>query len=272
VTLPKVVIAEQASALAELLSIVETRHHLPQGAIKIELMFETPQLVVNRDGRCAIPKLIEASGGRCRGIHFGPYDYTASLNIGAADASVGHPACDFARRLLQAGTAGTGVTISDGPTALMPISPHRPRTGETLTAAQREENGRAVRAAMRLHFDNVSRALRDGIYQGWDLHPAQLPTRYAAVYAFFLATVASAGSRLRAFVDQATRASLTGNVFDDAASAQTLLNFFLQGRACGALSDAEAETAGLTIEELRERSFQRIVERRGTNVSGEAAR
>ena len=211
--LPKVAIPEQATALAELLSMIESRHKLPHGAIGIELMFETPQMVVDREGRCAVPKLMDASGGRCRGIHFGPYDYTASLGITSADASVAHPACDFARRLLQAATAGRGIAISDGPTALMPIPPHRPRAGELLSAEQREFNANAVRAAMRLHFENVSRALRDGIYQGWDLHPGQLPTRYAAVYAFFLATANSAAIRLRAFVDQAMRRLALGQCF-----------------------------------------------------------
>ena len=38
----------------------------------------------------------------------------------------------------------------------------------------------------RMHFDDVRHSLRHAYYQGWDLHPAQLPTRYAAVYSFFL--------------------------------------------------------------------------------------
>ena len=36
-----------------------------------------------------------------------------------------------------------------------------------------------------------------GFYQGWDLHPGQLPTRYAATYAFFRAGLPRALSRLQ---------------------------------------------------------------------------
>jgi citrate lyase beta subunit len=259
ITLPKVVCPEQVEALAELLSIIESGNRLAPRSIRMELMFESPRVLVDAQGRCAVPSLIRAAAGRCRGIHFGPYDYTASLNITAAAAGLSHPACEFARRLLQAAAAGSGVTISDGPTAIMPLPLHR---GDSLTAAQIDENTAAVRSALSLHFDNVTRALHDGIYQGWDLHPAQLPARYAAVYAFFLAGADAAARRLRAFIDQAMRASVAGNVFDDSASAQTLVNFFRQGRACGALADADAEAAGLTAADLDERSFQNIIERR----------
>ena len=55
-----------------------------------------------------------------------------------------------------------------------------------------------------------------------------------------------------------------GNVFDDAATGQGLLNFFLRGISCGALTEAEALATGLTLAELRGRSFVRILKgRRG---------
>lgn len=42
-----------------------------------------------------------------------------------------------------------------------------------------------VRAGWVLHSGLVRRALERGYYQGWDLHPAQLPSRFAATYAFY---------------------------------------------------------------------------------------
>ena len=78
-----------------------------------------------------------------------------------------------------------------------------------------------------------------GFYQGWDLHPAQLPTRYAAVYAF-LESLDAASERLRNFVEKAAKATLVGDVFDDAATGQGLLNYFLRATNCGALTEEEA--------------------------------
>jgi hypothetical protein len=99
-----------------------------------------------------------------------------------------------------------------------------------------------------------------GFYQGWDLHPAQLPSRYAAVYAFFLEGLDAASMRLRNFVDKAAQATLVGEVFDDAATGQGLLNYFLRALNSGAITDEEAvERSGLTIEELRSRSFAAIL-------------
>jgi hypothetical protein len=101
-----------------------------------------------------------------------------------------------------------------------------------------------------------------GYYQGWDLHPAQLPVRYAAMYAFFLEGLADASRRLNNFIERAAQASLVGNTFDDAATGQGLLNFFLRGLACGALTEAEVLATGITLDELRSRSFAHIVANR----------
>src|SRR4029450_9003528 len=141
-------------------------------------------------------------------------------------------------------------------TTLMPVGPHRAKEGAPLTDAQRTENVRAVHRAWHLHFSDVRSSLRQAYYQGWDLNPAQLPTRYAAVFSFFMESRTEAGARLRAFVDKAAQATLLGDVFDDAATGQGLLNFFLRGLNSGALTMAEApEMSGLSAEELRCPSF-----------------
>ena len=172
-----------------------------------------------------------------------------------------HRACDFARHVMQVTLAGTGVWLSDGSTTVMPVGPHR---GKELTSEQVVENVASVHRAWRLHYDDVRHSLVHGFYQGWDLHPAQLPTRYAAVFAFFLEGVEAAGKRLRNFVEKAAQATLVGDVFDDAATGQGLLNYFARGINCGALTEEEAlERSGLTLEELRGRSFLQILRNRG---------
>ncbi len=262
VTLPKISVPEQVAELVEILERLESRHGLMPGVLKIELMIETPQAIIDPFGSFGIPRLIEVARGRCRGLHFGPYDYSASCNIAAAEQRLDHPACDFARHVMQVSAADRGVSLSDGPSTLLPIPRHRAPGGGTLSDDQKAENRAIVHRAMRHHFDLVQRSLAHGYYQGWDLHPGQLPTRYAAVYAFFLKSLEPAATRLKNFVDKAAQATLVGDVFDDAATGQGLLNFLLRGVNCGAFTEQEAAASGLTIDELRGRSFLKIMEAR----------
>src|SRR5438105_5905077 len=158
--------------------------------------------------------------------------------------------------------AGTGIHLSDGATNILPVGPNRAAGNEELTKAQFEDNRNAVHQAWRLGFNDNLHSLRTGYYQGWDLHPAQFVTRYAAVYQFFLEGLDAASNRLKTFVEKAALASLFGDVFDDAATGQGLLNFFLRGIACGAITEEEALATGLSLDELRSRSFFRILEGR----------
>jgi hypothetical protein len=225
-------------------------------------MIETPQAIINQRGQVALGSLVDAAEGRCQSVHFGVYDYTASCSITAAYQTMAHPSCDFARQMMSVSLAGTGVHLSDGATNILPVGPHRAADGEELTADQVRENRDAVHAAWRLGFNDNMHSLQTGFYQGWDLHPAQLVTRYAAVYSFFLGSLTSASDRLKVFVEKAALASLFGDVFDDAATGQGLLNFFLRGIACGAIRESEALATGLTLDELRSRSFLKILQNR----------
>ncbi|HEY2804873.1 MAG TPA: hypothetical protein VGI92_03355 [Gemmatimonadales bacterium] len=246
VTLPKITIVEQVGYFTALLDDLETRHNLAVGALRFELMVETPQIIINEEGRCLLPALVAAGAGRVTAAHFGTYDYTAGLGITAAEQRMRHPACDFAKHTMQVSLAGTGVWLSDGSTATLPVGDRA-----------------AVHAAWKLHFADCIHSLGGGFYQGWDLHPAQLVTRYAAVYAFFLSGVNAAGARLKNFVQKAAQATLVGSDFDDAATGQGLLNYFLRGINCGAVTEAETlERTGLTLEELRSRSFVKILKER----------
>ena len=259
VTLPKITSREQVAVFADLLDLFETRAGLAAGSMRMELMIETVQSIVTPAGRLAIPELIQAARGRCRGAHLGAYDYSADCNITAMYQGMSHPACDFARRVMQVCLAGSGVMLSDSLTSTMPVAIHK---GRELTAHQAEENRQSVRRAWKLAFDDTRMSLRNGFYQGWDVHPAQFPPRYAAVYSFFLEGLEAASARLGNFMAKAAQATTAGSAFDDAATGQGLLNFFLRGMSCGAITEAEVLSTGLMMEELRTRSFAAIMKGR----------
>jgi citrate lyase beta subunit len=247
ITLPKITSTSQVAALASACDAFEYWRNVPAGLLRFELMVETTQSILAPDGTVALPRLIAEGGGRIVAAHFGTYDYTAACSITAAHQHMGHPVCDFAKQVMQVALAGTGIWLSDGATNVMPIG-------------SRE----VVHRAWRLHAEHVRHSLVTGFYQGWDLHPAQLPSRYAAVYAFFLEGLDAASERLKNFVKKAAQATLVGDVFDDAATGQGLLNYFLRAMNCGAITEDEAvEKSGLTLDELRGRSFVKILRPRG---------
>lgn len=263
VTLPKVSIAEQPQTLVRLLELLEKRHRLEPGALRFELMIETTQAVLGPDGYCPMPALLKACEGRCVGAHLGIYDFTASCNITAAHQTMDHAMCDLAKAMMLLSFAGTGVFLSDGATNVMPTTPHR---GKELTPRQVAENRAAVYGAWQLSHRHIRHSLIGGFYQGWDLHPAQLPVRYATCYAFFLEGLSSAAERLTNFIDKAAQATLVGDVFDDAATGQGLLNYFLRALNCGAIDLTDIEKTGLTAAEVELRSFAKILAARRTRL------
>src|SRR3954451_21946776 len=244
VTLPKIQIPEQVTALADAFDALAPKLGLAAGALKMEFMIETTQVIP------ILALLPGAARGRAVAAHFGTYDYTASCNITAAQQRMDHPACDFARHSMQVAYAGTGLWLSDGATNIMPI-------GDRAT----------IHAAWRLHVEHIRNSLINAFYQGWDLNPAQLPTRYAAIFSFFLEGLAAATERLRNFIEKAGQATLVGDVFDDAATGQGLLNYFLRALNCGAITEEEALATGLTLDELRSRSFVKIMKGRRASAA-----
>ncbi|MEO7539819.1 MAG: phosphoenolpyruvate kinase [Pyrinomonadaceae bacterium] len=260
VTLPKIVTPDQVTVLVDIFDDIEPKLGLAPGSLRMEMMIETTQSIIAADGEIGMPRMLEAARGRCVAAHFGTYDYTASCSITAAYQDMLHPACDFARSMMQVSFGGTGVWLSDGATNIMPVAPHR---GDDLTEDQINENRAVVHRAWRLHYDHCRHSLANAFYQGWDLHPGQLPTRYAAVYTFFLEGLDAASERLRNFVEKAAQATLVGDVFDDAATGQGLLNYFLRAINCGAVTEQEAlNLTSITLDELRSGSFVKILKNR----------
>jgi citrate lyase beta subunit len=250
VTLPKVTAPEQVAGLVKLLEQLEAENGLVQGSIPLEIMVETTQSMFSFEGSVMLPAMLAAAAGRCRGAHFGTYDYTASCSIIARHQAMDHPACDFSRHIMQVAFASTGVMLSDGATNIMPVPVHRAEPGQSLNAIQIQENTAAVHAAWKLHSDHIRHSLKHAYYQGWDLHPAQLVTRYATLFDFFLPELDAATLRLKNFVSKAAQATLSGDVFDDAATGRGLLNYFRLAYNCSAIDAAEVEAAGLTVGEL----------------------
>ena len=253
ITLPKVTAPEETEALATLLDEMEQRTGIETGALKIEILVETPTAYVTPRGEIGLFRLAEAAKGRCVAAHFGVYDFTSSLGITGARQNLLHPVCDLARWLMQIAYAGTGIAVSDSITNVFPIA--------------REPGDHAtVHRAWRLHYRHVRHALDFGFYQGWDLHPAQLPARYAALYAFFLEGIDAAADRLRNFVERSAQATRIGEVFDDAATGQGLLLYFRRAIDAGAISAAEAaRRSGIPIDQLRFGSFANICDTGSSN-------
>ncbi|MFJ9416787.1 DUF6986 family protein [Streptomyces sp. NPDC101227] len=228
-TLPKVTYAEQVTAMVRLLEAFEKARGLERGRIGFEIQVETTQSIMGPDGRATVARMIEAAKGRATSLHYGTYDYSASCGISAAHQSLDHPAADYAKTVMQVAAAGTGVRLSDGSTNILPV-------GTTDR----------VHEVWRLHHGLVRRSLARAYYQGWDMHPGHLPTRYAAVYAFYLEGLEQAAARLTAYVSKAG-----GDVADEPATAKALAGYLLRGLDCGAVDTGEvARLTGLTRADL----------------------
>ena len=229
VTLPKVTSTEQVSAFTHAADVIEQELGLAGGAIRFEVQVETPQTVLGPDGTALVARIVHASDGRLSGLHYGTYDYSAYLGIAAGQQSLEHPAADHAKLVMQAAAAGTGVRLSDGSTNVLPVG-----------------DGDTVHQAWELHLRLVTRALERGYYQGWDLHPGHLPTRYAATYAFFRSGLPRALERLEAYGEQRQ----SGAIADEPATARALADYVLRGLDCGAVDADEVGEVG-EVDELR---------------------
>ena len=256
ITLPKVTSADQVSVFAATLERIEKHFNLSERTLKFEIMVETPQAVFDQQGNVNLLNLINSSDKRCISVHIGLYDMTSYLNISPVYQSYEKPLCDFIRSIMKFTLSGTGINISDGATIIIPAVLHK---GSTLSKEQIHENRKSVFGAWKIIHDNVFHSLKNGIYQGWDLHPAQIPARYATVYKFFLEGYKEVSRRLLNFIDKAAKATLTGVVFDDAATGQGMLNFLLRAYRCGAIDETDVNNAGLTINQLKSKSFLKIV-------------
>jgi citrate lyase beta subunit len=259
VMLPKVTIPEQVTTLVRLFELFEKTHRLPAGTLQMETMVEATQIIMDDEGKNPLMRIIRASEGRCIAAHFGTYDYTASCGITAKYQTMAHPVCDFAHHMTKVALGGTGIFLSDGATNVIPVPLHK---GDHLSFEQQSENREHIFHAWRTCFNHTTHSLINGFYQGWDLNPAQLPMRYAATFHFFLSNYEDALYRLKSFVERSAVSTLTGDIFDDAATGQGLLNFFIKAINCGALSEEEVLGTGLTMPEIRSRSFYRILEGR----------
>ncbi|MCA9494992.1 MAG: phosphoenolpyruvate kinase, partial [Myxococcales bacterium] len=242
VTVPKPLSADDVETAAYALMRLEDELSLEAGRLHLELMLETPEALMDDEGRCPLPRWVAAGMGRVRAVHLGPYDLTASLGVIGSDQDVDHPACDQARATAAIALSRKGIWLADGPTTRLPIGPHR---GDELTEAQEAENRAVVHDAWARHARNVRSALRQGYVQGWDLHPGQLPARFGALAAVFVAELPAMAARLRRYVEAAAQATRTGADFDDAATARGLVRWFRRGLDSGLLTPEDLGRAGL---------------------------
>lgn len=234
-TLPKVTTTAQVEAMVIAAEALERAHGLDAGRLRFEVQVETPQLVLGADGRSPLAQLPVVAPGRISGLHYGTYDYSASLGIAAGYQSMEHPAADLAKEIMQLAVAGTGIRLSDGSTNILPV-------------------GERAAEAWSLHARFVRRSLERGFYQGWDLHAHQLATRYLATYAFYREGFSEAASRLRAYLAQEE-----GAVMDEPATARALAWFVLRSVQCGAIGADEVRAdIGIEVDALTALAHPRL--------------
>ena len=228
-TLPKVTSVDQVRAMALALDRIEATLGLPDHVLGFEIQIETAQAILAADGTAAVAAMVHASDRRASSLVYGTFDYSAGLGIAAPYQAPDHPAADHAKAVMQVAAAQTGVTVSDGATNVVDFS-------ATETAG----------ATWALHTGLVLRSLRNGIYQGWDMCPGHLVSRYLGTYLFFREALHPAAARLAAYL-----ARVEGAVMDEPATARMLASALLRGVRCGAVDAAEVqELAGVSVEEL----------------------
>lgn len=214
-TVPKIRAAKQVPALVQLCVGLERGYGIPEGSLRFELQIETPQAILAADGTAPVATMLTLAEGRCTALHFGTYDYTAACGVAAPDQALDHPAADYAKAVMQVAAAQTGAWVCDGSTQIVPDTDPE--------------------AALRNHHRLVTRALRRGYYQGWDMHPGHLVTRWLATYDFFRKAIDVAVPRLLDYL-----ARRGGDVIDEPATAEALAATVLRGIDCGARPTAGA--------------------------------
>ncbi|MEV7012851.1 aldolase [Streptosporangium sp. NPDC051022] len=198
VTFPKVLMRAYLGQFADCLKALEEGLGLDEGTLRFEMQVEAPQTVRFLDS-----DLVPWLGGRLAAAHFGVFDYTASCGLPPAQQRLDHPVCDHARNVMQTVFAGTGVELSDG----------------SLAARPESDDKYAVRGLWWRHMALIRHSLEHGFYQGWDMHPSHLVSRYLAVYGFHLANRDGYAARVRAWEEG--RPGENG-VMDEPATIKTL--------------------------------------------------
>ncbi|HEU5159808.1 MAG TPA: aldolase [Streptosporangiaceae bacterium] len=219
VTFPKVVMAEHVAVFTDFCARLEEALGLPSGRIRFEIQVETTEAIINGDGKCGLPAIVAAAAGRLTAAHFGVFDYTAACGLPPGEQRLDHPACDFARHVMQVSLAGTGVRLADGGTNVVPAT----------------DEAADVHHAWSVHARMVEHSLRHGFYQGWDVHAAQLPSRYAAVYGHYLDGVEEAARRVTAW---RKRSAGKDGVVDEPATIKALEAHLRRAVDCGALDES----------------------------------
>ncbi|UXA17497.1 HpcH/HpaI aldolase/citrate lyase family protein [Mycobacterium sp. SMC-4] len=230
-TVPKIRAAEQATVAVWLCEELEQVHGLAEGSLRFELQIESPQAILAADGTATVARAIHRSAGRCLGLHYGTYDYSAACGIAPQQQALDHPVADHARAVMLAAAAQTGVRVVDGSTQVLPVG-----------------DAEQIQSALRRHHRLVTRSLERGYYQGWDMHPGHLVSRWSATFMFFRTAAVAAVPRLQAYLDRRS-----GALADEPATAEALARIVLRGLGVGAftIDDVTGRAPSVDLAALR---------------------
>ncbi|QBE50078.1 DUF6986 family protein [Leucobacter triazinivorans] len=231
ITLAKVMTGAQVEAMGEICGALEDGHGLAPESLGIELQIEVPHVVAPIRPSDAL--VVLAGAPRVRALHFGTYDYTSAQGVLPGEQRSTHPVAQHAKRAMQAAAAVHGVEVCDGSSNLVPAGDRSMRVG-----------------AWARHAEQVREALRDGIPQGWDLHPAQLPSRFLASYDVLRGELAHAVRRVRA-AERGAAAGDGAEVLDEPATLRMLGAFLARGVRTGAV-DPDELGPGLELPRLEQ--------------------
>ena len=229
-----------------------------RGALKLELMIETPQSILATDGSSALRALVARRRRPRPRRPFRHLRLHRALRHHRGVAAHAPPGLRL-REAHDAGRARADRRVALGRRHQRDAGRAAPRgAGRPLTERRGARTARPSIAPGSSTSTTCALA-RERLLPGLGSAPGAAPDalRRASTRSSWRASGATA--RLRNFVEKAAQATLVGDVFDDAATGQGLLNFFVRGLSSGAMTLDEARETGLTVEELQGRSFLAIL-------------
>lgn len=259
VCLPKVTDLKEVELLLSLLTDYAKSHNLNTGFLRAEIMLETPEFYLKSNGFAALREMVDSFSGSFNALHLGLYDFTSSLGVQSADQKYNHPYLDFLRFQTIMQFSKSTIRLVDGATMEMPVEKYKKSEFAELSEEECNANKIMIINAANAHTENIYHSMKMGFDSSWDLHPGQVAIRYLTLFTNYKKSFSAMRERFINFVENAARATVLNGQFDDAATGQGMLNYFIKGYRLGALSADDIRKTGFDIETLVKKSFAELI-------------